>query len=407
MNENLITKGMIFVDKLDFCTVVLEEYNLAHNIHSEQEKSAELIKILKQGDESKKKTKTLIYAGTHSETRKVSVLLVDKLQSKNTLMLNDFSEWLKLNYSSGWNLPLLIERGVGIHNGQMHRSLSQIQLKFFEEENGLNTIISTSSIIEGVNTSAESVIIWKNKIGNSKLNDFTYKNIIGRSGRMFKYFVGKVFLLDKIPDGQENLLEIGFPEELLGSYDETNIPDGLSSELKSQNDAIRNEIIKEIGNENYKNIFKGNLLQLIDNHIALKIIDSLKNDDDWNGFAHFLSNNPQEWHRLLYKIITIRPEWWESAHSVLIEFVKVLSSNWNKTIPELLDELDYCEISINDFFKLERVVSFKLSSLLNDVNVLYSICRSDVVDISPFIYKISYAFMPKIVYTDFAIIKFI
>lgn len=45
----------------------------------------------------------------------------------------------------------------------MHRSLSQIQVKLFEYTEGLDTIISTSSIIEGVNTQAEQVIVWSNK----------------------------------------------------------------------------------------------------------------------------------------------------------------------------------------------------------------------------------------------------
>lgn len=398
INENLITKNMIFIDKLDFNTVVLEEYNLAQKKLSDQEKEGVLLNILNENIKTQKKSKNLIYAGTYSEIDKVSFFLVDKLQSLNSQLLNDFSLWLKSNYSSGWDLPLLIERGIGIHNGKMHRSLSQIQLKLFEEEIGLNTIISTSSIIEGINTSAENVIIWKNKIGRYKLNDFTYKNIIGRGGRMFKYFIGKVFLLDETPSAQNNELEIQFPEELLGSYDATDVPTGLSTDQTIKNDTIRNTLIQKIGIENYKKVFKGNLLQLVDNNVALKIIDSLKNDDDWNGFSYFLSDEPQKWDRLLWKIINIRPEWWESAHSTLVEFVKILSLNWNMTIPELLDEVDYFGVSINDFFKLERVVSYKLSSLLNDVNVLYSICRKDNVDISPFIYKVSSAFMPKVVF---------
>jgi replicative superfamily II helicase len=71
--------------------------------------------------------------------------------------------------------------------------LIQIQIKLFEETSGLKNVISTSSIIEGVNTSAENVILWSNRIGSAKIKDFTYRNIIGRGGRMFKYFVGKIY----------------------------------------------------------------------------------------------------------------------------------------------------------------------------------------------------------------------
>lgn len=69
----------------------------------------------------------------------------------------------------------------------MFPARSQIQIKLFEDEDGLNNIVSTSSIIEGINTSAQNVILWKNKDGNPKLNSFKYKNVIGRSGRMFTF----------------------------------------------------------------------------------------------------------------------------------------------------------------------------------------------------------------------------
>lgn len=64
-------------------------------------------------------------------------------------------------------------------------------------------MVSTSSIIEGVNTQAEQVVVWSNKNGSCKFDYFTYRNIIGRAGRMFKYFVGKVYLLEE-PPVQEN-----------------------------------------------------------------------------------------------------------------------------------------------------------------------------------------------------------
>jgi hypothetical protein len=399
INENFITADMSFIDKLDFNTVVLEEHNLFDRIQSEQDKGDELLKILTNTNGKSNISKTLIYAGTHNETQKVATLLVDKLSPPRIpVLLKAFSEWLKTNYFSGWELPLLIERGVGIHNGQIHRSLCQIQLKLFEEENGLNTIISTSSIIEGVNTSAENVVIWRNKIGRYNLNDFTYKNIIGRGGRMFKYFIGKVYLLDKTPVSKNNELDISFPEKLLGNYDETTIPEGLSTEQKVKNDKIRNDIIRLISVENYKKIFKGNMLQIADNIVALKIIESLKSDNDWNGLSFLLSSDTQTWDRLIYKIISLRPEWWEVGYATLVEFIKVLSTNWERTIPELLDELDDYQVTIQQFFQLERIVSFKFSSILNDINVLYPVCREDNVDISPFIYKTAYAFMPKIVY---------
>ena len=111
-----------------------------------------------------------------------------RFEEKNSKLLNDFSKWLSKNYSYNWALTNLVKRGTGIHNGRLHRSLSQIQVKLFEEKSGgLNNIISTSSIIEGVNTSAENVILWMNKNGRSGLNDFTYRNIITLQSVTFQF----------------------------------------------------------------------------------------------------------------------------------------------------------------------------------------------------------------------------
>ena len=148
-----------------------------------------MLKVLKE-----KKGKTLIYAGTYSGIDEVSNFLVDSERLKESHLLRDFSSWLSENYERNWSLTNMVKRGCGLHNGKLHRSLSQLQIKLFEEPLGIDRLVSTSSIIEGVNTSAENVIIWRNKNGNANLKDFTYKNIIGRSGRMFRHFIGHFFL---------------------------------------------------------------------------------------------------------------------------------------------------------------------------------------------------------------------
>ena len=78
--------------------------------------------------------------------------------------------------------------------------------------------------------------------------------------------------------------------------------------------------------------------------------------------------------------------------------MKILSNNWVKTIPDLLEELEIYEIGIDDFFKLERNVTFKLSALVNDINILQKAILKDGTDVSPFISKLSHAFLPSVVY---------
>jgi superfamily II helicase len=51
---------------------------------------------------------------------------------------------------------------------------------------------------------------------------FTYRNIIGRAGRMFRYFVGRVFLLVKPPEQADTQLNLNFPDDVALSLDPDN-----------------------------------------------------------------------------------------------------------------------------------------------------------------------------------------
>ena len=79
-------------------------------------------------------------------------------------------------------------------------------------------------------------------------------------------------------------------------------------------------------------------------------------------------------------------------------FVKVLADNWSLTIPQLLNRLEDLDIGIDQFFELEKNATFKLASLLNDVNVLQKNILNENIDIAPFVGKVSNAFLPPLVY---------
>ena len=83
-----------------------------------------------------------------------------------------------------------------------------------------------------------------------------------------------------------------------------------------------------------------------------------------------------------------------------IRFVKILSQNWIKTIPELLTEFKEKKVNvdIDTFFDYERRVAYDLANMLGQVNSILKYVRPDAKDISPFIFKASHAFLPKLVY---------
>lgn len=393
LGNNPFTEGMDFL-KLDFNTVFLDKKEEYKNINSQKEKSDCLLRILRD-----KKTKTLIYAGTFSQIDELSTLLITELENETSTLLNGFSLWLEKNYSYNWALPKLIKKGTGIHNSRLHRSLSQIQVKLFEEEEGIMQIVSTSSIIEGVNTSAENVVIWMNKNGRSNLNDFTYKNIIGRGGRMFKHFIGKIYILDTPPMNTDTQLDIPFPEVVIDTIDKEKHGHLLTHEQLAKIILQESEMDHIIGSDKFNLLKSENAFQSGNYELLKKIAVSLKNDSSWNGLGYLNDSTRDNWTRLLFKIIELQPGYWDTSYTNFVEFVKILSFNWSKSIPELLEELEKYDIGVNEFFQLEKNVTFKLSSLLKDVNTLQKeILPHKNYDISNFIRWTSNAFLPTVVY---------
>lgn len=398
LSENVFTQGMVFVDKLDFNTVYLKRHETFRWIAQGKEtKEAALLRILGESE-----MKSLIYAASYSEIDKVLALLTSSLPARGSARLESFSNWLAESYGIDWSLTKSVRLGIGIHNGQIHRSLAQIQLRLFEAKDGIRAIVSTSSVVEGVNTAAEAVILWRNRKGgrgNPLLDAFTFKNIIGRGGRMFKYFVGQIYLLEAPPAEDDTQLDIEFPDSILGGLDEEEYSESLSKDQISKIIIFRERMTALVGAEGFNRLFgPQGTVQGSDSDFILEIAEDMAADPaTWNGLAYLNSPNPQNWDRMLYKLIGLQPGGWDIEYSKFVRFVKTLSNNWAWGIPRLLDSLKP-DVNVDQFFKLERNVSYKLATLLHDVNELQKEIFDGRVDVSPFVSRLSHAFLPSVVY---------
>ncbi|UIK01567.1 hypothetical protein LZK82_31020 (plasmid) [Rhizobium leguminosarum] len=392
LSSNVFTDDMEFLELLDFNTVFLEKHELYREIKGDEAlKGKKLLEILKP-----RTAKSLIYAGTYTEIAKVAKIVNRRMDIVDRQLTSHFSNWLRENYVRDWVLADLVQRGVGVHNGSMHRCISQIQIKMFEHERGLDSIVSTSSIIEGVNTSAENVIIWRSKIGGSKLKNFSYKNIIGRGGRMFKHFVGNIYLLDEPPKDEDSQLEIEFPEEILGDLDEEEDGEKLTAEQLDRIIEYRRSMSDIIGGEEYARLRRDNVLHDSDSEFLLRLATDMHNNpDDWNGFAYLNSSNPSQWDRMLYKLLKFR-QMNDARHGLIVAATKAMSDNWRRPLSRILSDAG---IDIDDFFHLERTITYKLSALVSDANELYRIIIDRDVDVTHFIGSLSRAFLPGPVYS--------
>jgi hypothetical protein len=215
----------------DYSTVAVDIQNFNLRMHSEERKE-KLLELLKRLD-----TPTLIYCQSPPSANRVTEYLIQEAGLKPVPETQEVAEWISKHYHNEWNVAKAISLGVGVHHGGVPRALQQFIVKLFNEGT-IKRIICTSTMIEGVNTSAENVIIYDRRLNDSKLDYFTYKNISGRAGRMNKYFIGKVFMLEEPPHKEG--LTVEYP---IGHQDE-NSPMGLLMQLESEflNDISRRRL---------------------------------------------------------------------------------------------------------------------------------------------------------------------
>lgn len=391
--DNVFTQGMQFMRLTDFKTVITKAakiYEKRRNDENVDEfKKNYLVNILQNNT-----AKTLVYAGSYNNINKVSTILADNLPYKETSLLRDFNDWLKVNYGDSFSLCQLSERGIGIHNGKMHRSLSQIQVKLFECTEGLNTIISTSSIIEGVNTQAEQVIVWSNKNGSHKFDYFTYRNIIGRAGRMFKYFVGKVYLLEEPPVQENTTLTIDFPDEVAESLDSEDPGIEINQEQNNHIKEYEEFMMNALGAENFRQIRKLSIFKSCDPRILKSLIEKLKANPNWpRGYAALAATNTYNWREPVLDVVSLLGD--NMAKLIKIAIWK-MPDNWTRSIAEVYSELS--DISYEDLFSAERYLSYNLCSTLSVINILKKSFDPTSPDISLFIGRAANAFLPKLVY---------
>lgn len=107
-----------------------------------------------------------------------------------------FIEHLERIYNKEWCVIKALKGGVGIHHGVVPKYIQKEIIKLFNSnKGGLTVLVCTTTITEGVNTSAKNLIALFDMKGIKPLKAFDAKNIAGRAGRFMEHFEGSVITL--------------------------------------------------------------------------------------------------------------------------------------------------------------------------------------------------------------------
>ncbi|WP_390910995.1 DEAD/DEAH box helicase [Pseudosulfitobacter sp. SM2401] len=189
-----------------FSTVALdvEYFNLPRDGEDRLSKVFELITV--------NTGPTLVYCQSPAKCAEVAQFLIEKGAASPSPTTADAASWLEQEFPSEWVVTEALKQGIGIHHGNVPRAIQQYMIRAFSERK-LSVILCTSTLIEGINTIAENVIVYDRRVSTSNIDYFSYRNVAGRAGRMGEWFVGKVFVLEQPPEAVDMLVDIAVDEQ--------------------------------------------------------------------------------------------------------------------------------------------------------------------------------------------------
>lgn len=217
---------------------------------------------------------TIIYCSSPSRVNSLSYKFYKYLESKESEFSEvnySLSEWVEKYVYDDWFILSLLKFDIGIHDGTLPKHITSSIINYFNQGK-IKFIFCTSTIIEGVNTSAKNVIYFDSHKGNQKdIDYFDYSNIKGRAGRMMQHYTGKVYNFNPPPNREKVTIDIPF-------FEQNPIKDETLIQL--DNDDVKNKESSQ-----YLKIYNINKFErkvIKDNGVSVfgqkNIIDILRND---------------------------------------------------------------------------------------------------------------------------------
>ena len=141
----------------------------------------------------------IVYCHSRSSAEAYARYIVedDNFGQINTSQFADFFAHLQTIYnnSKDWILVQALKKGIGIHHGLIPKYIQKEIIELFNAGQ-IKVLLSTTTITEGVNTTAKNLLVLSHMKGDKPLKNFDALNIAGRAGRFLHHYKGNVITLD-------------------------------------------------------------------------------------------------------------------------------------------------------------------------------------------------------------------
>ncbi|WIV67012.1 DEAD/DEAH box helicase [Natrialbaceae archaeon AArc-T1-2] len=141
-------------------------------------------------------------------------------------LMNFLEETIHEEYS----LIRCLKRGVAFHHGMVPKIAREEIENIYSESADIRTIVTTPTLMQGVNLPAEKIFLVGANRGQDELSDFEFNNLIGRVGRIDEKLYGAIYCIET--EGDE------WADEKLENSGEKEIEPATDQAISESNELI-------------------------------------------------------------------------------------------------------------------------------------------------------------------------
>ncbi|RDI14431.1 DEAD/DEAH box helicase [Flavobacterium sp. AG291] len=144
---------------------------------------------------------SLIFSPTSDQCSKIAESISD-VNTGSDIFLEELGDFIAGSVHPTFPLSQTIKKGVAYHHGKLPFH-ARVLVEDAIRQKKIKTIISTTTLLQGVNLPVQNIIIRnpnlfiRKKDESVKLSNYEIANLRGRAGRLLKDFVGRTFILDE------------------------------------------------------------------------------------------------------------------------------------------------------------------------------------------------------------------
>lgn len=135
--------------------------------------------------------RNIIYLNKPMDIEKFALALADVLPEVDSELIqtacDNISEYLQPQY----NLLICLRKGIIYHHGSVPDAIRIYIEDLYKKDDAVRYVVTSSTLLSGINLPAERMFILDNKRGRSNLSHDSFKNLVGRVCRFSEIFNGE------------------------------------------------------------------------------------------------------------------------------------------------------------------------------------------------------------------------